>query len=130
MKLSGWCKSPCLLQGLLKAKNLIIETIYLSHEFQHINQFVVNKRIYMYGCILKYYLVYKVIPLEELPLKYDAQRKSKIIAYNLCGAESMKIFSNWIFSDKNIQKKNKKKYIWIFFNSIDINKDYLSKNEA
>ena len=60
-----------------------------------------------------------------VPTEYDAERRSKIVAYALCGKKEVDKFIQGMLADPNIPKT-----FWGIYNSIDIEKDYDFEDEV
>ncbi|MFC2166900.1 hypothetical protein ACFLQZ_02935, partial [Acidobacteriota bacterium] len=76
-----------------------VRAIYVSHEFQHGNQFNNDTRTYMLACIFKYFYEKGELDLdleeEHLPLEYDAIRNSKKVVVSI---QSNKLFGWFLVS--------------------------------
>jgi len=75
----------------------ISKIVNISHEFHHIFQYIKDKRSYLFGCIVRYFLN-DIIPEVRSPVEYDAERKSKIVAYKTYGRKKV---DEWIDSNAN-----------------------------
>jgi len=104
---------------LVTEGNELEKTYYMSHEFQHAYQYINNKQLYYYGCILNYYLADKEIEIERLPLEYDATKESKYVTTSLYGEENV-----IQFIEKNLADKDQMKWPWVILNSIKPDKEY------
>lgn len=91
----------------------IAQTINFSHEYQHAFQYINDKKTYFFGCIEKYLLRDK-ISLIKTPIEYDAERKSKIVIYEIYGKDQI---YEWVESSA---KKIKHEFFEVFK---DINVD-------
>lgn len=60
-----------------------------------------------------------------MPTEYDAERKSKIVAYTLCGKEEVDKFIQRMLANPDVPKT-----FWAIYNFIDIEKDYDFENEV
>lgn len=102
----------------------ITKVLNISHEFQHVDQYNDDRKIYLYGCIIRHFLKGQ-IPLVEIPIEYDANRMSKIIAYDMCGKVAVKNYIQSMLSDTKIKNKEYPKN----FISINIHDEFNLKDE-
>lgn len=105
--------------------NEIRLVIDLSHEFQHVFQYVQNKKIYFYACIIRDLLRNKINEVST-PIEYDAERESKVISYNLCGEDRVNEFIDNMIANPDIKKME----FFEIFKSIKIDKKYNLKDEV
>jgi len=97
----------------------LVRAINISREFQHAVQYRKNKKTYFYGRIIHWFLSDNIIEEEMIPIEYDAIVKSKYVAINLYGKETVEEMLDKIFSDpKSI------KCFWAIFNSINTEEEY------
>jgi len=100
----------------------IAQAVNLSHEFQHVLQYSKNKRVYLYGCIVRP-LLSDEIPEMDSPVEYDADKKAKLIAYGMFGREMV---DHWI--ERNIFKYQQP--FFPRFRSISPEEDYNLEDEV
>jgi len=103
--------------------DLMARVINISHEFQHASQYTVDKKIYMYGCIIRHMLE-DLISEVRSPIEYDAERKSKIIAYDLCGDRAVNELIESMLSNPDVPRE-----FWEVLKSINIQEEFDLKNK-
>ena len=86
----------------------ITRTINISHEFQHASQYKENKKHYYLSRIIHNFLSDNVIEEENIPTEYDAIRKSKIVANELCEKSEVERYIQ-----RKILELEGTKYFWI-----------------
>src|SRR4030042_90689 len=91
-------------QGIFDLEE-IHQTINIGNEFHHVSKYIRDRRTYLLGCIVRHLLT-STIPEVRSPIEYDAERKSKIIAYGIYGRKKV---DDWV--DSNVVKTHH-----IFFN--------------
>jgi hypothetical protein len=92
--------------------------INISHEFQHASQYTLDTKTYLYGCIIRNMLNH-IISEVRSPIEYDAERKSKIIAIDLCGEKKVNETIENMLSDPDVPKE-----FWQVFKSINIEEKF------
>lgn len=107
--------------------NRIERILIISHEFQHVFQYIGHKKGYLYACILRDYgddghgMAVQTIPSEK-----DADRKSKDILAKMFGEEGVREFVNDLISSENLKDRNFADY----FDSLNMEEEYDFVNEV
>jgi len=121
-KLKGDLHFAIYLRSDLFELDEIAQAINISHEFQHISQYINDKQAYFFGCIIRFLLVDK-IPELKTPVEYDAERKSKIIAYELYGSQKI---DEWI----ELWARKRKHDFFDVLKNIDVGASYNFSREV
>ena len=105
----------------------ITRVINISHEINHASQYVLNTKLYLYGCIIRFLLI-NYIPNDLSPIEYDSVRKSKIVSYEIFSKKDVDSFINKFLSNPDIEG-NGREFLEVF-KSIEICDSYDWKNSV